>query len=256
MKIVDRGRGTPLIVVPGIQGRWEYVRPAVDALSESFRVITFSLRPSTSLEGFADQIGAVLDDRGLDRAAICGISFGGLGALHFAATRPYKTSALVLVSTPGPRMRLRPRHELYTRFPWLFGPLFVFETPRRLRREVGAAIPGRWPRLRFGWDQLCTFAGAGISFSRVAERARLIGAPEILDDCARITVPTLVVSGDPSLDYVVSADGTSQYVQLIAGARGTRLERTGHLGSITRPDLFASVVRDFMSAVDERNHAA
>lgn len=256
MEIVDRGHGTPLIVVPGIQGSWKYVRPAVDVLAETFRVITFSLDRSDNLDGFADQIGAVLDDCGIDRAAVCGISFGGLGALHFAARHPARTSALVLASTPGPRMRLRERHQLYTRLPWVFGPLFIFETPRRLRREVRVAIPNGWKRLRFGWDQLCTFASAGISVSRVAERAKLIGAPEIVADCERVTAETLIVTGDPSLDYIVSADGTSQYAELIAGARTVRLDRTGHLGSITRPDAFAAVVRDFLSSVAARNHAA
>ena len=41
--IVEQGHGTPLVLIPGIQGRWEYMRPAVDALSDYFRVITFPL---------------------------------------------------------------------------------------------------------------------------------------------------------------------------------------------------------------------
>ena len=43
MQIIERGTGTPLVLVPPLPGRWEYVRPAVNALAESFRVITFSL---------------------------------------------------------------------------------------------------------------------------------------------------------------------------------------------------------------------
>ena len=43
MDLVDRGSGPPLVLIPGLQGRWEYLRPAVDALSASFRVLTFSL---------------------------------------------------------------------------------------------------------------------------------------------------------------------------------------------------------------------
>ena len=33
MDIIDRGSGPPLVLIPGLQGRWEYLRPAVDALS-------------------------------------------------------------------------------------------------------------------------------------------------------------------------------------------------------------------------------
>ena len=32
MRIIDRGSGPPLVLIPGLQGRWEYVRPTVDAL--------------------------------------------------------------------------------------------------------------------------------------------------------------------------------------------------------------------------------
>ena len=39
----DRGSGPPLIVVPGVQGRWEWMQPALIALSRSCRTISYSL---------------------------------------------------------------------------------------------------------------------------------------------------------------------------------------------------------------------
>ena len=41
--IVDQGSGPPIVLSPGLQGRWEWMRPAVDALAKHYRVITFSL---------------------------------------------------------------------------------------------------------------------------------------------------------------------------------------------------------------------
>ena len=38
-----QGDGPTLVLVPGLQGRWEYVRPAVEALARYFTVVTFSL---------------------------------------------------------------------------------------------------------------------------------------------------------------------------------------------------------------------
>jgi len=43
-------------------------------------------------------------------------------------------------------------------------------------------------------------------------------------------------------------EGSSEYVRRIANARGVVLERTGHLGSITRPEAFTDVVREFITA--------
>src|SRR5882672_7362038 len=107
MEIIERGSGPPLVLIPGLQGRWEYMRPAVDALSAFFRVLTFSLddvtgagskrtRPTTDLNAYADAMAAAMDDAGVERATICGVSFGGLIAVRFAARHAARCSALVL----------------------------------------------------------------------------------------------------------------------------------------------------------------
>jgi pimeloyl-ACP methyl ester carboxylesterase len=258
MEIVDRGHGAPLVLIPGIQGRWEYMRPAIEALARSFRVITFPLcgerasrlrfEPARGLDNFVDQIDAVLDDRGLARAAMCGVSFGGLIALHFAARRAARTSALILVSTPGPDFHPAPRQQMYARAPRLLGSAFLAGIPGRVRTEISTALTDRRDRRRFVWRQIRTFAGAPFSLPQMAARATLLGAPVLTSDCARIAAPTLVISGEPSLDRVVPADGAAEYLRLIRGARAARIERTGHLGYITRPDVFAGIVEHFVSA--------
>src|SRR6185369_774288 len=95
------GSGPPLVIIPGIQGRWEYVRPAIEALAASFRVLTFplcgerssglSMDPLRGFDNYAEQIAAVMAQANIHRATICGISFGGLAALRFAATHPEQT---------------------------------------------------------------------------------------------------------------------------------------------------------------------
>ena len=39
MNIVDRGTGTPVVLIPGIQGRWEWMSPAIDALTAGHRAL-------------------------------------------------------------------------------------------------------------------------------------------------------------------------------------------------------------------------
>jgi hypothetical protein len=52
MQVIDCGHGTPVIVIPGIQGRWEWMSPAIESLASDCRVITFSLCDEPS-SGFA-----------------------------------------------------------------------------------------------------------------------------------------------------------------------------------------------------------
>jgi 3-oxoadipate enol-lactonase len=258
MRFIDQGRGAPFVFIPGLQGRWEYTRITVDALARHFRVLTFSLGdeptaefpfdPDGAFDSYADQALAVLDSSAAARAVICGVSFGGLVALRFAARHPERVSALVLASTPGPGWHLRPRHDLYARWPRVFGPLFVAEVPFRARPELRAALPDAAARRTFSRSILRTLTSAPVSLRRMARRARLIATYDATIDCARISVPTLVVTGEPELDHVVEVDGSSRYARLIAGARHSVLSRTGHQGTLTRPDLFVDKVREFVES--------
>lgn len=260
--IVERGAGEPLVLIPGIQGRWEYSRDVVEALSRFYRVITFSLvderaSAGTGISGidvFAGQVESALDRLEIRSAAIVGVSFGGLVALRVAATRPARTGALVMISAPGPQWHLRPRHDIYARMPWLFGPLFVVETPWRLRREIVAALP-EWPaRRRYLWEQLRTIATARVSLSRMAARARLIASYDRVADCAAVVAPTLIVMGDEALDHVTGSGGTAEYARLISNVRLERMMRTGHLGSVTQAAECADIVRRFIVDANKDSH--
>ena len=254
MPVIEQGNGPPLVLIPGLQGRWEYVRPAVESLAAHFRVLTFSLGAGSrdgrgGIDAEVDRIVSVLDARRIERATLCGISYGGLVATRFAAIHPARTAALVVVSAPGPDWHLRQRHQVYARWPRLFGPLFLLETPFRLRRELAATFPNRADRWRFGRWQLGTILRAPVSPSQMAERARALPVSGLAADCRRISAPTLVVTGEPALDRVVAVESTLSYARLIQGARLFVLERTGHQGTITRPTAFAAAVDEFVRGI-------
>lgn len=260
MHVVDRGAGDPIVVVPGIQGRWPYVEATLDALAPSHRVLSFSLAgepgarpydPALGLDNFVDDVEAVLREKHLRSATIVGISFGGIIALRFAARHPDRTRALVLVSTPGPDWTPAPRQRRYMTAPRLFGALFLLESPLRVAPELHASLP-RWPdRLRFSARQLATFARAPLSFVRMSERAALATAADRRGDALRVDAPTLVVVGERNLDRVVPADGTLRYAALVRGARTVAMAGTGHLGSLTQAARFAAIVRGFLNGLHD-----
>ena len=261
--VFERGAGTPLVFIPGLQGRWEYTRATVEALARHFRVLTFSLADepasgfefdeSRAFESYADHVRTVMDAAGVDRAIVCGLSFGGLVALNLASRHPNRVEALVLTSTPGPGFSLRPRHEMYARLPWLFGPVFLVEAPFRAGPEIRRAIPTGRERLAFARAMARAAVTAPLSTPRMANRAKLIASYDIASACARVTARTLVVTGEASLDRVVDVTRTAQYAQMIGGARHAVLERTGHQGTLTRPHAYADIIRRFAGG---QHHAA
>ncbi len=79
--MVDRGHGPPVVMIPGVQGRWEWMSPAVDALATQCRVVTGSLAgdrgslhlldPARGFASYLDWVDALLDAAGLEQAALC-----------------------------------------------------------------------------------------------------------------------------------------------------------------------------------------
>jgi hypothetical protein len=73
----DLGHGPPVVVVPGLQGRWEWAKPALTELARSCRTISYTLsgdigsgstlQPELGFENYTRQLEDVLERAGLSR---------------------------------------------------------------------------------------------------------------------------------------------------------------------------------------------
>ena len=255
MRVFTRGGGPPLIVIPGIQGRWEWFRPALRALSLHCRVASYSLcgefgcgwplDPTLGFDNYLRQLDDVTQEVGMP-AAICGVSYGGFIALRYAATRPERVSALVLASAPAPGWVPTGAQRAYIEHPWRAAPKFVLTSPFRMAPEIYAAFDTWRARIGFSIAQAWRVDGApmipGLMAARIIEQQAL----DFVPDAAAVRAPTLVLSGEPHLDRVVPVESTRKYVDMIPGAEYRMLERTGHVGLVTRPETFASIVAPFV----------
>ena len=111
----ERGTGPPTVVcAPGIishlnlTANLPVTRKTYASLEEFAHVIVFDKRgqglsdptmSSPNLEERTNDIEAVMDDAGVDRCILLGVSEGGPMCLHFAYTHPERVQALVLVGT-------------------------------------------------------------------------------------------------------------------------------------------------------------
>jgi pimeloyl-ACP methyl ester carboxylesterase len=259
--MIDRGTGTPIILIPGLQGRWEWMRPTVDALAKHHRVITFSLcdertslfpcDPAKGFDNFLEQIDLALDRSGLAKAAIVGVSYGGLIAAEFAARRRQSVTRLVLASALHKTWQPDRAQQRYLKAPRLLSPLFLVTAPSRLRPEVSAAIPPLRARLRFSaWHSIRAVLSPTTP-TRMARRIAWARSHHFANPHS-VKAPTLLVTGERHLDRVLPVDVTRRYLDDIDLARLVVLEHTGHLGSVTRPEEFAAVVRSFVENDDVR----
>ncbi|MBM7866476.1 alpha/beta fold hydrolase [Heliobacterium gestii] len=128
------GQGDPIVFIPGIavsHGMWA---PQVETFARTNRVILYDVRGtgrsgsmawSTRLADHARDLASLLRFLQIDRAVICGVSFGGVIAQRFALDFPYSCRALVLVDTFS---ELDPRdgeEAALILMTWLASPLFL-----------------------------------------------------------------------------------------------------------------------------------
>lgn len=266
MVIVDRGTGVPVVLIPGIQGRWEWMRDTVLALAGHCRVITFSYAdepsaqagpfdPAAGFDAYVAQVGDVLDQLGLERVVVCGLSYGGLVAAAFAARYPDRVSALVLASPVPPSWAPDERVRFYLRAPRLLTPLFCLGSTR-MYPEIAAAVPGRVRGVRAAIGLAVLALTHLFSPVRMARRTGLLPSAAQRAGIEALHVPTLIVTGEARLDRVVPVAGSQEYLRLWPHARHVTLARTGHLGAMTRAHEFAGLVAAFAAAAatdPERN---
>jgi pimeloyl-ACP methyl ester carboxylesterase len=137
---------------------------------------------------------------------------------------------------------------MYLRAPRLLSPLFCANS-LRIYPEIAAAnggiMQGLLPAIRHGWNVLTH----PFSPARMARRVKWLADAGLERRICRIQVPTLILTGDGSLDRVVPVHRTGEYANICSPVERAVIPRTGHIGLITRPDVFADLVSAFA-----RNH--
>jgi 3-oxoadipate enol-lactonase len=245
----------PIVIIPGIQGRWEWMRPAIDALRAEGDVRTFSLNDEDGtgdpFEQWMSMIQRHVDQSPTGQVVLIGVSFGGLVAVRYAARYPDRVAALLLVSTPSPGHRLSELDQSMVRKPLSKLPVFAMRAVQRLAPEIMAAKDTWIDRLRFtasyGWQVIRRPAAP----TKMARWVRAWQAVDIISECERITAPTHLITGEPRLDRVVPVQSTLHYLTLIPGSTFSRLARTGHIGLVSRPRDFSTLVHEFLHAADD-----
>lgn len=226
--------------------------PLPGLLAEDFRVLLLDNRgvgesdappgPYTVAELAADAV-AMLDDAGVDRAHVLGVSLGGFIAQEIALSYPERVDRLVLLSTSpgGPNQHPMPAEglEAFRRFPEMereaglrlmvensLGARAVRDRPE-LVEEVYAYRLERAPPIE-SWQAQFHAAMIFDSFDRLQQ----------------IAAPTLVLHG--GADTVIDCRNGELLADRIPGARLHHVPDRGHLLVWEEAERVAPVVREFL----------
>jgi 3-oxoadipate enol-lactonase len=200
---VDGADDAPVVVLSNslgaTRGMWD---PQVPALAERFRVVTYDTRghgdtpappaPYT-LDDLVDDVVALLDEVGAERAHVAGLSLGGMTAMRLAAREPARVDRLALLCTSA---KTDPQGFLDRAAAARSGgtaPLAPAVVSRWLTPAYAAEHPDLVARLEV--------MVAGADDEGYAACCEVVAQLDLRADLGRIASPTLVISGweDPAL---------------------------------------------------------
>lgn len=237
----DHGSGPAVLLTHGYSSTSQMWRGQVAAFKDRYRIIVWDMRghgasdypPDPALYSTAHTVAdmaVVLDECGLDRAVIGGLSLGGYSTLAFHLAHPERCRALLLCDT-GPGFK---RDE--SRLAW------------NERAKTRAATLEREGLAALG-------AGAEVKQAKhrdasgLAHAARGMLAQEnsdVYQSLPGIDKPALVVVGDNDTPFLAAAD---LMAAKIPGCEKAVVSKAGHSSNIDNPAEFNAAVGAFLDRV-------
>jgi pimeloyl-ACP methyl ester carboxylesterase len=245
--------GPVVIMMHGFGSSLQTWNGWAQGLEDQFRVIRFDL-PGSGLSlpdptgDYSDSrtldiLTAMMDQLGVQKAAMVGNSIGGRLAWRMAALHPDRVTKLVLVSPDGYASHgfeygKAPKVPMSIHLMRYFLPKFLVKSslapaygnPRRLQPET----------LDRYYD-LMLAPGSRLALIHRMEQTVLVDPDPLL---AKITVPVLLVWGVQ--DGMIPISNASDYLRVLPNARLVRLEGLGHVPQEEAPEDSLSPVRSFL----------
>ena len=235
------GSGVPIVFSHGFSATAQMWRGQLDALAGRHQVVAWDMRghgqsaspddpAEYSLELTIEDLGALLDHLGAERAILGGHSLGGYVSLAFADRYPERVSALLLLGT---------------------GPGFKRDEPRQQWND-NANTQAQQLEER-GLDALpagqSEWAGEHRSARGLALAARGMLAQQdgrVYESLARVGVPTLVLVGAKDRAFLQAADVMAAKIE---GARKLVIEGAGHALNIDQPAEVNAALEEFLATI-------
>lgn len=188
----------------------------------------------------ADDLAALMDAAGIDRAVVFGVSVGGQIGQQIAATRPGRVRALIAADTAA---------KIGDAASWAARIAAVRETGMP---GMADAILERWFSVAWRAAHPAELALWRMMLSRQSAEGYIATCEALRDadltaQSATIACPTLVIAGLE--DGSTPPDLVRGLARLIPGARLAEIPGAGHLPMADAPDAVAAAVNPFLAAL-------
>jgi len=245
------GRGIPVVFAHGFFMDHSMFEPQVAALRDRFRVITYDERghgeaadepdPYTYWD-LADDLAGLLDQLGIERAVIGGMSQGGFIGLRFALRHPDRVIGLVLLDTQA-GVELEEKRGEYD----AMRSVWVEDGPSELMGGmVAAIILGNYPGSPAWVAKWMVRYPTGLGQAYEA----LMNRDDITDRLPEIRAPALVVHGDE--DAAIPMERAEGLCAGLSGCDGVVVVAGGsHSANLNRPEAVNKAIEGFLAGLGD-----
>lgn len=247
------GAGPPLVLLhAGWLDRRVWDAQIAD-LAGRFTLLRYDLRgfgrsslPRQPYSDVQDLYGLLAALR-IGRAALVGLSLGGMLAIDFALANPAMVSALVLAGAGLRGFTPSPEDEATARTAAMLEAVRAGQRERALDLFVELWVDGPGRQAAPAVRDLVRAIAADYTFAHLAPGAPPPAqVPSAIERLASIRAPTLVLVGEHDQPQIQEIAGLLEVE--IAGARRVLLPGAAHLPNLEQPALFNRAVLEFLGA--------
>ena len=246
------GAGTPLVLLHAFPLDGRMWAPQVEALAGSYQVIVPDLRgfgaardqavSEAGMDLLADDVARLLDDRGLDRVVLGGLSLGGYVALAFLRRHADRVSGLVLLDTKATADGDQARKDRLAMVERVLAEGSGFVAEAMLPKLLGETSREHRPEVV---EKVGTLIREQAPEAIVGAQRGMAARSDTTDLLASIAVPALVVTGEE--DTVTAPEAGRDLAAGIPGARFLLVEEAGHLVNLEQPEIVNEALLDFLA---------
>jgi pimeloyl-ACP methyl ester carboxylesterase len=258
----ETGSGVPIVFVHEFAGDMRSWENQMRHFGKWYRCVAFNARgyppsavpsdaSSYSQQRAVADIIAVMDQAGIDRAHIVGLSMGGFAALHLGLRHPERARSLCVA---GVGYGAEPEKQALFKHESELAATFLLEQGMEAFADRYAVGPTRLPFKNGdprGFEefrrQLAEHSGLGSANTQLGVQRERPSLYTLADDLGRLTVPTLILNGDE--DFPCLAPGL-MLKSAIPSAALCVIPNCGHTINLEAAGEFNRVVGDFLAQAD------
>ncbi len=231
-----------ILFLHGLTGAYDIWWQQIEALKDSYRIISVTYPPVDSMEKLGQGILAILQKEGLNRVTVVGSSLGGYLAQYLVTRHPELINRAVFANTFPPNDLIAAQYRLVGAI-LPYAPEWLVMAV--LRYSFKSTIYPAAGKDELVLAYLLEASCGGVSKAQIAGRYQCVIEPFEPPDVAALGIPVLIL--EASNDPLVEKTLREQMKQTYPSAQVVNMGEVGHFAYLNQPKQYTTWLQEFFT---------